>query len=178
MRNKNFTEEIIAFAHDDVAAYNEKHGEGTTTIFQTPTEQKISHWLYSNKDLPEVDRVKQIKGMLEELAPESLFNYAVSVSLSNCTFLEMINVSMAAVSGNWNINNNLHAQVRSDTGKIAADNRHSKAGGSRDLRGQIKAIWATGKYTSRDICAEQECAALNMSFSTARKALRNTPNPT
>lgn len=62
--------------------------------------------------------------------------------------------------------------------RAAANARHSKPGGSRDKRRQIRAIWSTGKYSSRDICAEQECAALGMSFSSARKALRGTPDPT
>lgn len=66
---------------------------------------------------------------------------------------------------------------KSRRGKIAADAKHSKAGGSRDKAADICKIWASGKYQSRDLCAEQECAALGMSFSTARKALRNTPNP-
>lgn len=60
---------------------------------------------------------------------------------------------------------------------MAALSRHNKVGGSRDKRNQIRAAWATGKYSSRDICAEQECGALGISFSTARKHLRNTPNP-
>jgi hypothetical protein len=60
----------------------------------------------------------------------------------------------------------------------AANAKHSRPGGSRDLANRIRKIWASGKYTSRDICAEQECGALNMSFSAARKALRNTPDPT
>lgn len=55
---------------------------------------------------------------------------------------------------------------------------HDKPNGSRAKRKAIQDLWASGKYTSRDICAEQECAALEMSFSTARKALRGTPNPT
>lgn len=59
----------------------------------------------------------------------------------------------------------------------AANAKHSRVGGSRDLADKIRKIWASGKYTSRDICAEQECSALNMSFSAARKALRNTPDP-
>lgn len=62
----------------------------------------------------------------------------------------------------------------------------SKSGGeAKDLkqgylerRVSIREIWASGKYTSRDVCAEQECAVLGMSFSSARKALRNTPEPT
>lgn len=61
--------------------------------------------------------------------------------------------------------------------KHAADVRHNQSGGSRDKQAQIRAIWASGKYTSKDICAEQECASLNMAFSTARKALRNIPKP-
>lgn len=61
--------------------------------------------------------------------------------------------------------------------KAAADARHSKPGGSRDVQQQVRAIWSSGKYTSRDRCAEEECAALGISYSTARKALRNTPDP-
>lgn len=64
----------------------------------------------------------------------------------------------------------------SQRGKAAANDLHGKPGGNRDKQAAIRAIWATGKYKSRDVCAEQECAALNMAFGTARKALRNTPN--
>ena len=63
-------------------------------------------------------------------------------------------------------------------GVKAANARHSKPGGSRDKAQQMRALWASGKYSSRDICAEQECAALGMSFSAARKALRGTSVPT
>ena len=60
----------------------------------------------------------------------------------------------------------------------AADARHNQPGGSREKQRAIREAWANGKYDSRDICAEQECAGLNMSPSAARKALRNTPDPT
>jgi hypothetical protein len=66
---------------------------------------------------------------------------------------------------------------RKQTAKAAANARHERPGGSRDKRRQIREIWATGKYSTRDICAEEECAALGMSFSSARKALRNSPKP-
>lgn len=66
---------------------------------------------------------------------------------------------------------------RSQNARNAANARHDKPGGSREKGDRIREIWASGKYTSRDICAEQECAALDMSFSAARKALRNTPDP-
>ena len=49
--------------------------------------------------------------------------------------------------------------------------------GFAENKAAIKAAWASGKYSSRDVCAEQEAAALGMSFSIARKALRNTPDP-
>jgi hypothetical protein len=61
--------------------------------------------------------------------------------------------------------------------KAAANARHNQPGGSRDKQRRIREIWATGKYSSRDICADEECAALGMSFSAARKALRNAPKP-
>ncbi|OIQ83193.1 hypothetical protein GALL_350160 [mine drainage metagenome] len=54
---------------------------------------------------------------------------------------------------------------------------HAKPGGSFDKGNRIRGIWASGRYTNRDECAEQECAYLGMSYSAARKALRNTPNP-
>jgi hypothetical protein len=66
---------------------------------------------------------------------------------------------------------------RSKTARDAANARHDQPGGSRDKQRQIQEIWASGKYSSRDLCAEQECAALEMSISTARRALNNTPEP-
>ena len=66
---------------------------------------------------------------------------------------------------------------RKQNAKAAADVLHDRPGGSRDKQRQIREIWATGKYSSRDLCAEQECAELNMSISVARRALRNTPDP-
>lgn len=65
------------------------------------------------------------------------------------------------------------AAWRKQIAKAAANARHDQPGGSRDKRRRIREIWAMGKYSSRDICAEQECAALDMSFSVARRALKN-----
>ena len=61
--------------------------------------------------------------------------------------------------------------------QTAADALHSKPGGSREKKAEIRSIWASGKYSDRNACAEQECEALGMAFSTARKALTNTPDP-
>lgn len=67
---------------------------------------------------------------------------------------------------------------RKTIAKKAANARHSKPGGSHDKQQKIRDIWATGKYSSRDRCAEEECAGLGISFTTARRALRNTSDPT
>lgn len=67
---------------------------------------------------------------------------------------------------------------RSQNAQNAANSRHNKPGGSREKQRQMRLIWASGKYTNRDRCAEEECDALGISFSTARKALRKTPDPT
>ncbi|MBK6388597.1 MAG: hypothetical protein IPF71_18560 [Rhodoferax sp.] len=69
------------------------------------------------------------------------------------------------------------AEWRSQNAQIAANALHDKPGGSRDKQNQIRTIWASGKYSSRNVCAEQECAGLNMSYDAARKALTNIPDP-
>lgn len=66
----------------------------------------------------------------------------------------------------------------SQRGKTAANVLHDKPNGTREKREAIQAIWASGKYSSRDICADEEWAALKMSRSTARKALIGQPDPT
>jgi len=68
--------------------------------------------------------------------------------------------------------------VASSLGRKAAYALHSKPGGTYEKHAKLREIFASGKYTSRDVCAEQECAGLDMAFSTARRALRNTPDPT
>ena len=67
---------------------------------------------------------------------------------------------------------------RSQIARTAANAKHDLPGGSRDKQGRMRSLWASGNYSSRDVCAEQECSALEMSFATARKALVNTPDPT
>lgn len=59
---------------------------------------------------------------------------------------------------------------KSNKARFAATKKHEP---KNKAKNQIREIWATGKYSSKDICAEQECAGLGLSFSTARKALRN-----
>lgn len=69
----------------------------------------------------------------------------------------------------------LRLRQRKNVAKFAANKRHERTNLAKQ---KIREIWSSGKYRSRDICAEQECAELELSFSTARKALRNLPNHT
>lgn len=66
---------------------------------------------------------------------------------------------------------------KTESGSNAAKARHTQAGGSLDKQEQIRKLWASGKYSSRTVCAQKEHENLGMSLETARKALRNTPDP-
>ncbi|MET0072730.1 MAG: hypothetical protein ABW130_00570 [Candidatus Thiodiazotropha lotti] len=66
---------------------------------------------------------------------------------------------------------------RSQNAKNAANARYNQVGGSRDRKQQLRDIWATGKYRSRNECAKKECEGLGMTYNTARKALIYTPDP-
>ncbi|MFC4484544.1 hypothetical protein [Cupriavidus campinensis] len=65
----------------------------------------------------------------------------------------------------------------SAAGKRGAESLHSQRKGSREKAEAIRAAWATGKYKSRTECAARKHEDLAMSLETARKALRNTPDP-
>ncbi|NDP39896.1 MAG: hypothetical protein GZ093_14290 [Rhodoferax sp.] len=69
------------------------------------------------------------------------------------------------------------SEWRKKTAQTAANALHDQPGGSRDKKRNIQELWASGKYSSRTLCAEQECAALDMSYDAARRALTNTPEP-
>lgn len=57
----------------------------------------------------------------------------------------------------------------------ANDARHKR---NRDLNETICKIWANGKFSSRDVCAEEEYSSLGFgSQKKARNALINTPDP-
>lgn len=68
-------------------------------------------------------------------------------------------------------------RYKSGHGRKASDARHSKEGGSRDKVGAIRKLWSSGKYSNRGICAEEEYAGFGWNYTSARKALQNTPDP-
>ncbi|MCP5273493.1 MAG: hypothetical protein H6936_01305 [Burkholderiales bacterium] len=69
--------------------------------------------------------------------------------------------------------------TQSKSGSHAVTIRHEKTKKEREAKiSQLREIWASGKYSTRDLCAEEEYQALGFpSFGSARKALRNTPPP-
>lgn len=97
--------------------------------------------------------------------------------LANVEQIEAEDFGQVSASANPKTTNIGTPEWRKQNATAAANVLHDKLGGSRDKKRQIREIWASGKYSSRDICAEQECAALDMAYSTARRALRNTPEP-
>ena|GEM_PF-4266767 len=67
--------------------------------------------------------------------------------------------------------------IASDKGKQDVMKRHASPGGSHDMAAEMRKVWASGKYGSRDKCAEGEHARLGISFNQARNALINAPAP-
>jgi|GEM_PF-3367589 len=65
-------------------------------------------------------------------------------------------------------------EYRTFNASRAAEALHSSPSGTRGRRERILKLWYSGKYSSREECARKESAKLNMSYSTARKALINT----
>lgn len=65
------------------------------------------------------------------------------------------------------------AQARSELARHAANVRHSQKNGAKEKHAKLIEMWRSGKYASKNVCAEEECAALGMSYAAARKALIN-----
>jgi hypothetical protein len=114
------------------------------------------------------------------LMPKTVVRYKFSDGTTMDMDYEEYKLKMARDAGALEIlkiTEAVAAQEKKEKAKNAAERRHGKEGGSRDKQDKIRKLWATGKYDTRDICAEQEYEGLKMSFSTARKALRNTSDP-
>jgi hypothetical protein len=139
-------------------------------------------------------------GLTGEWAAEEYINKTAKINTFDVLFVAAIYIAQSmTLSGAGNINGSWESICKASywagflsmcgfsdddlrnalsiAGKNAAEKHYSASGGSREKRNQICELWASGKYSSRDICAEQECAALGMSIATARKALLGTPNP-
>jgi hypothetical protein len=141
----------------------------------------------------ELSRALTFDGAIHTLAQYVIFSENVKQTFASLQSSEKQAASEQCVAVDAAIDNSIrladiaeiylekHEQAikkSSSIGQLAANALHDKPGGTKARKAEIRAIWATGKYGNRDLCAEQECAHLEMSFSAARKALRNTPNNT
>lgn len=179
--------EFEAKKRDILAAKNESSDLLIATlIISTYDDIKRSENL--KKMIPDIGKIQLLE--LKDTPFDSFYNnfpisYDVmqqSMQLLPAIIFHIIKImegrSMIKQNLSAEVENQRHAKKRSQIAKTAVNARHNKKGGSRDKAEQIKAIWATGKYSTREICAEEEYQALGYpSFATARKALRNTPAP-
>lgn len=91
----------------------------------------------------------------------------------------LIRLSEAEATGTaFSLSHDVHKEKMSARGRSAVKARHSKPNGLTQQRKamvcQLIELWQSGKYTSRDICAEQEWEGLGFSsFRSARRALTN-----
>lgn len=67
--------------------------------------------------------------------------------------------------------------VRKAIGKVAAEARHSKTDGSRDMRATALKEWETGLYETKGQCAETLAEKRFMSLRVARDYLKGAPDP-
>jgi hypothetical protein len=147
--------------------------------------QALAHYYAHFRVLYEVaqanaDRQHSYANGIGGLLNEQSVDHKETITMLEKTFAENIRLEtllpLAYSAGQLKVKNEV-IKDKTEKAKIAANSLHNKPNGSRAKAKKIQDLWASGKFASRDICAEQECAALNMSFSSARKALRNTPNP-
>ena len=146
-------------------------------------DRDIGLFLAESRELSPNDRLSGVyeRILSVDLDPKTLLHYAACMFIFRDGLLVETNRLpqrlTSTMVGTKEVADLLTKQQKSKMGKHAADALHDKPGGSREKSDEIRLMWASGKYSSRDICAEQEWAALDMSFSTARKPLRNTPKP-
>mgnify|MGYP001063302682 CR=1 FL=1 len=70
--------------------------------------------------------------------------------------------------------NRVTAQKRSDIARNAANKKHELSGVKEDHE-SMRQAWASGKYKTKDECAEKEGSKLGMTFDAARRVLYNQP---
>jgi hypothetical protein len=124
------------------------------------------------EDLHPISGITQGSDAKDESLPpieDAIFSMSQVSDIEDSEFADMNLVVKANIGS---------AEHRKEIAQNAANVRHAKPGGANEKRDDIRKIWASGKYSSRDRCAEEECRGLEMAPSTARKALINTPGPT
>lgn len=144
--------------------------------FNDPDIEKLKNDQTFNTILTRHIFIGYLCGRLNALEQRQKDQFSVAIEHLNSS-AEVLGMSQCLDSIGSGSVTAMKAKALSWLGKAGADALHSKPGGSRDKKFEIRAIWATGKYATRERCAEEEHDAVGMSFSSAIKALRNTPKP-
>lgn len=139
---------------------------------RNPDYLKIMERLEENRlNMSFNHRLDEVKKTIKHLPLDKLLHHAAM------SFMALDEMTANSLELPKNIKG-IEKLLNTEKAKKAVNARHDKPGGSRDKAAQIRAIWATGKYTTRDICAEEEYQSLGYkSFGAARRALQNTADP-
>jgi hypothetical protein len=141
-------------------------------IQQAKGDKKVPQWV-----IPHLERIAKLASLCAECTGP---DHKANPSSPQREALPLLMFELGCLVQSANLGEPFNDAMKRKADNIkGADSKHNQPGGSRDLAAQIRAVWAKGGFASREICAEQEWQGLGFgSFSAARKALRNTPDPT
>ena len=144
------------------------------------TFDEVFLWIRNNKQLEESDRISGVTQLLGTIDCIDTLRWIAASGLVGLELLDSIEINypnhLLNIKRAIALKLETEAQdTRSKRGLEAVNIRHDRIGGSRDLKRQILAIWNTGKYSTKALCAEEEYQALGYkTYDTARKALKES----
>lgn len=144
------------------------------------TFDEVFLWIRNNKQLEESDRISGVTQLLGTIDCIDTLRWIAASGLVGLELLDSIEINYP--NHLLNIKRAIALKLETEAqdtlskrGLEAVNIRHDRIGGSRDLKRQILAIWNTGKYSTKALCAEEEYQALGYkTYDTARKALKES----
>ncbi|MFI4957363.1 MAG: hypothetical protein ACHQAX_09185 [Gammaproteobacteria bacterium] len=154
---------VEAFPHGVEEAYqNNKHDEVTRLILHA----------LENADSDRLQKIHLVFGHLPTIG--NMVNEGV-------TYIKTLNYkALAELPTEVQVWASMEVQCEEEDrkkSKRATDMANIRHEETKKKHESIRALWASGKYKTRDECAEAECENLGMKFEAARNALKGTPNP-
>jgi hypothetical protein len=149
---------------------------------------EVNHWLSEDRAKSEINEGSRFEVLIQNLADDigkskALFKdgndaeawaFAARSIFLAVQLHDLLKITKQEGLGANELKDKIQKSFASEHGRKAANARYSKTGGVRD---KIRETWASGKFSSRDICAEQECECLGVRWRTARDWLKDTPDP-
>ncbi len=146
---------------------------------------EIQAWVADNRHLTIVDRANKVTDMfltaensmelvmyIQKRAALSYVmqdEYESPEQIANIAKYGVVSYTMGETAAKV-----IESDKRSKTAHKGAEEKNVK---NKENKRKMLEIWATGKYTNRTICAEQECEGLGLIYATARNYLTNAPEP-